>query len=95
MQRDKTDTLIHSTDCPAVPFTPHERKVYVKAVPSSSSLRYVFNIVMTGLRGAIGWDLAGECLILYLQIEKADHINFPDLEEGAEVWACFRVRNGE
>lgn len=90
MQKDKT-SLILATTCPPVPFHGVERKVYMTAVPTSSSLRYVFNVTMSGERGAIGWDQMGENLILYLKLEEIDHVHFPDLEIGVEVWACFRV----
>lgn len=95
MQRDKTDLLVQNTTCPPIPHPEIERKVYVTAVPSSSSLRYVFNTVMTGQRGAIGWDPTGDNLILYLKIEKQDNERFPDLSAGTEVWAVFYVRSGQ
>ena len=91
MQEGRTRDLLPNTP-PPIPSHEVERKVWVKAVPTSSSLRYVFNVVMGGDRGSIGWDSAGDLLILYLQVEEIDHLHFPDLSVGSEVWAVFQNR---
>lgn len=93
MQEDKTSSiLIPSTPIPPIPITHVERVVYVTAVPASSSLRYVFEKVMSGERGTIGWDMTGDNLILYLKVEEIDHVHFPELMEGTEIWALFTCR---
>ena len=86
-------SLIGPNACPPIPPAHNVRPVYIKAVPATSSLRYMFDIVMAGERGAIGWDPMGDNLILYLLVEEIDHLHFPTLDVGAEVWACFRVRD--
>ena len=82
--------------CPPIPTHAQIiRPVYITAVPSSSSLRYVYELVMTGKRGAIGWDQTGDALILYFKVEPHDNQAFPDLQVGSEYWACFRVKDDQ
>ena len=93
MQKVRTNHLVTPKECPPIPWTHWVRPVYITAIPTSSSLRYVFNVVMIGERGAIGWE--DEMLILYLMIEKGDVRMCPDLVEGTELWAVFKVRSNQ
>lgn len=86
--------IIKPTQPPPIPFTAWVKPVYVLAIPASSSLRYVFNAVISGERGCIGFDDTNNHLILYMQVEEIDHIHFPDLEVGVEMWACFKMKDG-
>lgn len=79
--------------CPPVPAVHRIQPVYIRAVPTSSSLRYVFGLIMSGTRGSIGWDIEEQHLVLYMMVEPIDAIHFPDLEVGSEVWACFNLRS--
>lgn len=93
MQRDKTNTLLVGGQwVPPLPTPTTERKVYSSAVPLASSLRYVFELVMSGTRGSIGWDEEENHLLLYLKTTEEDYNRHYDLAPGVEVWAAFHVR---
>ncbi len=86
-------SLNNTQPCPPVPSIGREVPIYITAVPTASTLRYVFGVVMCGERGSIGWDQTGDCLVLYLKFEAIDQLHHPTLLAGDEVWACFRVRD--
>lgn len=75
---------------PPLPSAAIIRPISIMAIPIDSSLRKVFNLVMSGMRGSVGWDDTGDNLILYYKVDEQGAREL-ELTEGHEFWACFHV----